>query len=350
MVATAETHLYRKDVHKKGQHLTVQDREKLVKPYLPSPQPTSPNRASTRRRKSLRDFLKTQLHILVFVIIHALFSIYIRLRQAYHAVIDRILAILYYHHRTPELIRKDVKALSRLPQHLSIILEVKDEVKGGQSLKGLMDQLSEVSAWCICVGIPFLSVYERSGILKSYIPKTHRRISKRLYSYFGRNRPTLQMRAPHMPSFLDGDTTPSSAFPSQTTPGHLSILLLSSEDGRSTLVDLTKTLTEMSQRGKLSPSDISVELVDAEISESVMGEPDLLLLFGPEVELASYPPWQLRLTEILYVTFRVFPSLFWATVDCATLCSHVQDNMDVGYQVFLRALHRYAKAQMRFGR
>lgn len=110
--------------------------------------------------------------------------------------------------------------------------------------------------------------------------------------------------------------------------GHLSILFLSAEDGRSTLVDLTKTLTEMSQRKKLSPNDISLDLVDAEITESVMGEPDLLVLFGPNVELQGYPPWQVRLTEIF----------------------HVQDNTGVGYQVFLRALHSFAKAQMRFGR
>lgn len=109
---------------------------------------------------------------------------------------------------------------------------------------------------------------------------------------------------------------------------HLSILLLSAEDGRSTLVDLTKTLTEMSQRRKLSADDISLDLIDAEISESVMGEPDLLVLFSPNVQLQGYPPWQVRLTEIF----------------------HVADNSGVGYQVFLRALHSYAKAQMRFGR
>jgi dehydrodolichyl diphosphate syntase complex subunit NUS1 len=84
----------------------------------------------------------------------------------------------------------------------------------------------------------------------------------------------------------------------------------------------------MSQRSKLSSNDISQELVDAELTESVMGEPDLLVLFGPTVELSGYPPWQVRLTEI----FRV------------------QDNQGVGYQVFLRALYNYANAQMRFGR
>lgn len=84
----------------------------------------------------------------------------------------------------------------------------------------------------------------------------------------------------------------------------------------------------MSQKQKLSPSDISLNLIDTELTESIMGEPDLLVLFGPHVELQGYPPWQIRLTEIF----------------------HVPDNSGVGYQIFLRALHSYAKAQMKFGR
>ena len=84
----------------------------------------------------------------------------------------------------------------------------------------------------------------------------------------------------------------------------------------------------MSQRKKLSPNDISQDLIDAEISESVMSEPDILVLFGPAIELQGYPPWQARLTEIF----------------------HVQGNTGVGYQVFLRALHSYANAQLKFGR
>lgn len=84
----------------------------------------------------------------------------------------------------------------------------------------------------------------------------------------------------------------------------------------------------MAQRSKLSPADISVDLVDAELSESVMSEPDLLILFGPRAELSGYPPWQIRLTEIY----------------------HVKNNHGVGYQVFLKALYSFANAQMRFGR
>jgi dehydrodolichyl diphosphate syntase complex subunit NUS1 len=129
-----------------------------------------------------------------------------------------------------------------------------------------------------------------------------------------------------VPSMESAPTTPTNE--AQRSLPHLSVLLLSAEDGRDSLVDLTKTLAEMSQRSKLSSNDISVDLVDAELSESVMPEPDLLVLFGPMVELSGYPPWQVRLTEIF----------------------HVEDNHGVGYQVFLRALYNFANAQMRFGR
>lgn len=75
--------------------------------------------------------------------------------------------------------------------------------------------------------------------------------------------------------------------------------MLSEADGRRTLVDLAKTLAEMSQKRRISPLDISAELVDAEISESVMEEPDLVILFGgDEILLQGYPPWQIRLSEI----------------------------------------------------
>ena len=67
------------------------------------------------------------------------------------------------------------------------------------------------------------------------------------------------------------------------------------------MVDLTKTLTEMAQKNALDPRQINSDLIDMEFTDAVSGEPDLLVLFSPTVELKGYPPWQLRLTEILYV-------------------------------------------------
>ena len=95
---------------------------------------------------------------------HTLFSVYIRIRQIYHALLDRVFAVLYYHHRAPELIRQDVKNLNRIPEHLSVLLELKGEERDTAGLETLMDEVAEIAAWCSCVGIPMLSVYEKTGM------------------------------------------------------------------------------------------------------------------------------------------------------------------------------------------
>ena len=207
MVLSKETDVFRKDAKTQGKLLTVEQREKLLKPYLPTPPKAT---KSSAKPKPIRSFLETQLHLLIFSSIHTLFSLYIRLRKAYHAVFNQTLAILYYHHRTPELIQKDVRSLGRLPKHLSVILELQSEEKGGAGLVALLDEVAELSAWCASAGIPVLSIYEKTGILKSYIPASHRAVATKLHSYFGRRRPSLQIRAPHMPSFLNGDISEES--------------------------------------------------------------------------------------------------------------------------------------------
>jgi dehydrodolichyl diphosphate syntase complex subunit NUS1 len=106
----------------------------------------------------------------------------------------------------------------------------------------------------------------------------------------------LQLRVPGEFAYSPPATPPDD---SSATPFQINVLLISELDGRGTMVDLTRTLAGMAQRGKISPTDVSKELIDAEISEGVMGEPDLLILFGPRVVLDGYPPWQVRLTEIL---------------------------------------------------
>jgi dehydrodolichyl diphosphate syntase complex subunit NUS1 len=106
----------------------------------------------------------------------------------------------------------------------------------------------------------------------------------------------------------------------------------------------------MSQNGKLSPEDITPELVDAEISEittqplqasgrgvsPLKPEPDLLLVFGPFLKLEGYPPWQIRLTEMYCTGDRNHGMTGYGEA--------------VEYQGFMRGLWHYAGAQMRFGR
>lgn len=199
-----------------------------------------------------------------------------------------------------------------------------------------------------------------AGILKPDLVSLHALLSQRLRSYFGSSsdKPRLRVHAPNYASYPSSTSSPhSSSIPqsdyystsrlANSSPPSLDILLLSSVDGRDTLVDLTRTLAEKTQSQKLEPGDITQNLVDDIISATTsippsppptpplplssqklsetsassisnkqqqeqqqqqppssmttptsLSDPDLLLIFGPYVRLDGYPPWQLRLTEI----------------------------------------------------
>ncbi|QKX53932.1 uncharacterized protein TRUGW13939_01012 [Talaromyces rugulosus] len=372
MIYSKDAEILREDARLRGKKLSPAEREKLVKPYLPSPSATgsarrpSTNKKQKQKPKPVRKFLKSQVHRIIYVIIHLVLGFYVRVSQTLAAIRDRILAITYHHHRTPELIKKDVKALSRLPEHLSVLLKLRKEE---DALHSLMDEAAELAAWTTCAEIPVLSVYERTGVLKSCMPALHKAVSEKLGLYYGSplNQPNLRILAPHHSAYCPAPSNSTST--KRPKQGSLTILLLSEADGRETLVDLTKTLAEMSQNGKLSPADISTKLIDAEISDityqpsdsspagsleelegtelkmlpadlfhPVKSEPDLLIIFGPCVKLDGYPPWQVRLTEI------------YCTGDKTSSIAGGSEQETAEYQGFLRGLWRYARASFRLGR
>ncbi|KJZ76575.1 hypothetical protein HIM_03911 [Hirsutella minnesotensis 3608] len=316
---------YRADELKDHTLLDERERQRLLDANLPAPNEIpSVARSSPvhqRSRLGVRRFIRNQIHVLVFAILHGVFSLYIRVRQLVNVLSYRISSVLYYHHATPEYIRKDVMGLSRRPKHLSAILKAEENQRAKADLERLIDETAELATWCACAEIPMLSIYEKTGILKKHMPRVYDAVMHKFTFYFAGQHPSLSVTSPHKdeyspPAFQNGNV------------GHLKLHLISAQDGRESIVDLTRTLAEMSQKGKLSPRDISIELVDTELSEGIMPEPDLLILFSPYPELSSYPPWQIRLTEIFCL----------------------QDNESFGYQVFLKALQKYAKAQMRRGR
>lgn len=228
-------------------------------------------------------------------------------------------------------------------------------------LETLMDEVAELTAWSAAAGIPLLSVYEQSGVLKTYRAVLGQLVEQKLTTYFGKAGPTNRIFAANgngsngvSPGEATGTTMRNGGGSgSGGKLSHINVLLLSAADGRDTLVDLTRTLTEMAQAKKIRPRDITSDLINTEISATTAvpdgqvgkpqtamakkevgaGEPDLVIIFGPYVKLDGYPPWQIRLSEIFCVGGD--PSA---------------GSVAVEYQGFLRGLWKFAGAEMRFGR
>ncbi|KAI1847314.1 hypothetical protein JX266_006539 [Neoarthrinium moseri] len=331
-----DTTVYRADAQVDGKLLKAQQREELAKRYLPSP-PSSPdarrkrsNATSETSRFGVRKLLRQQLYALSYALIHIIFSFYIRVRIAYHTVSLGIVSILKYHHRTPEYIQRDVQSLPKKPKHVSVILTLEDGGKRGDAKDRLLNEVAEITAWCASAGISLLTVYEKTGVLKDKMEREHREISKRLQDWFGRYQaPDLHLHSPNMrvisPSNYRGPKLRHGAMPAGVQA--IGVNFISCEDGRESVVDLTRVLTDMSQRGKISVNDITTDVIDEELRQ-VLNEPDLLISFSPYVDLQGFPPWQIRLTEIY--------------------CQ--EDNQGVGYQVFLNALRKYSSATFKLGK
>ena len=89
-----------------------------------------------------------------------------------------------------------------------------------------------------------------------------------------------------------------------------------------------KTLVQKAVEGKLKPSEVTEELVAAELYTAGLPDPDLLIRTSGEMRISNFLLWQLSYSE-LYVTETLWPDF------------HEKD--------FLDALSAYAQRDRRFG-
>lgn len=248
----------------------------------------------------------------------------------YHRVQLRWLTVTYHQNRTPELIQQDVSNFKKIPSGIGAVLHLKNRNEEGGGVDGLLEQASDLSAWCLGADIDFLILYERSGVLKSIpVSEIQHRISRKLEKYYGANIPTFKINFPYTAAsysvnstFVNGKETEPEAKIA------LNIHILSIEDGRQSIVDLSRSLAQLAAEKKISPRDITVNSLDHELKTLICKEPDLVYVFSPTLDLDGFPPWHIRLSEIFYM----------------------KDNDEVSYAVFLKGLEKYSGIKINVGR
>ena len=253
--------------------------------------------------------------------LYVLFGVFRYFQYQYNKMRLRVLGIVYNSTTTPQLIRQDVLKLSKIPKRLAAILEMKPAGEVGGGIKGLQNDASELVFWTVSAGVKHLMLYDFDGILKKDVDGFRKNITEKLTMYYGpTNVPKFAIRIPHLNKVVYNSDEDKKVV--------IEISLLSSRDGKETIVDLTKIMSELCASDELKLSDISMNLVDTELTQLVGNEPDLLLYFGPTLDLQGFPPWHIRLTEF-----------YWE-----------EDNDQVSYVVFIRGLQKYSDCKVNVGR
>lgn len=164
------TTLLQKDLDARGQLLAAEERERIFTSLGPRARSQNDDghvashlSSTSLREKPIREFLARCVHTLLYNLIHTFYSFLSILRLAYAIIVQRILAMRHRHHRTPAVIQRDIGKLSKVPRHLSIILDGSGAAQDGAAMVKLMNDVCECAAWAACAGIQVLSIYERHG-------------------------------------------------------------------------------------------------------------------------------------------------------------------------------------------
>lgn len=280
------------------------------------------NKSASRYRKlHPNSFVLYYVYHGILLVIFFIISIYKNCLYLYRRSTLRVLAITYSPNSSPQVIREDVNKLTKIPKRLGTIINLQDDNEENGGVEGLMSQIADTSSWCLSAGIPYLSIYECTGVLTGeYLPFLQKEMIHTLANYFGTDAiPNFLLKIAH---------TNESLVYCEDAPVDLQVVLLSRVDGKPTIVELTRTMYELAKSNELKVSDITISLVDEELVELVGPEPDLLIQFAPNLDLQDYPPWQIRLSEI-----------YWEP-----------ENIDVSYLVFIRALQKFSRCKMNVGK
>jgi dehydrodolichyl diphosphate syntase complex subunit NUS1 len=189
----------------------------------------------------------------------------------------------YYFQYSENVVPKNL----RIPDHIAMAFT-------DESNRLELNSITDLICWCKQLGIKYITLYDDLGRLKAK--------QKELYRF-------LDYKA----SLIDDDSSsngnqyqckPATTLQLKNISYIKGLTILSRLDGRQKFVSDIRDLL------KVEPDKIDLDLVQKHVGWTC--DPELLVIFGFQQCLHGFPPWQLRLTEILSipshrsVTYRMF--------------------------------------------
>ncbi|OAD75657.1 hypothetical protein PHYBLDRAFT_166886 [Phycomyces blakesleeanus NRRL 1555(-)] len=212
-------------------------------------------------------------------------------------------------HSIPDLIKHDKSRLTKIPKHLTIAIS--HELIHERSLEdwhAIVNDICLASCWAWEFGVKELSVYDKSGVLKSMAIDVYKQQVSTLHQWI-----------------KNSTNTEKSVHPT------LQFSIISAEDGQPQMGRAVQKIAKYIKENNLGVSDIDINLVNQFVHDDSCSDPDLMLIYDglPHnyISLDGYPPWHLRLTEITNgYTYHT-----------------------LNYPFFSKCLYRFSKVEQRFG-
>ncbi|KAH7047744.1 Decaprenyl diphosphate synthase-like protein [Linnemannia elongata] len=288
-------------------------------------------------------------YFLLFALLHLGHELVISTRT-----MKTLLQVFFLPHLFPvapelvRIVRKDLgEDLVKKPKHLAVITE-----KSGITLTGEVDETEEdewhakvaqLAQWSSAVGIKTLSIMRNAPLHPEDLEALQDRIDHTMKDFYKEEKriPIALVRTLRpveeslslvfQQSNGNNDNQPTILRDLRLHGGRafdLDIVILSPEDGHDRLAGNVRLLGKAALHQQVSSDQITTKFLDTQLSAD-LSEPELLIILKDDLDLSSYPPWHIRLTEIYH---------------------HPDQAVIPVYTMFLQALHRYAKCEQRFGK
>ncbi|KAJ2956008.1 hypothetical protein NQZ79_g8084 [Umbelopsis isabellina] len=187
----------------------------------------------------------------------------------------------------PECIVRDKARLTKIPQHLAIIVANEQTWRGrsAHQWSSIIQDICSTCVWSSEAGIHTVSVFESSGFLKRRSVQVQKQLVKAFEDW-------------HLSYANSLGSTRSAA---QYKGFKLNIFAV--EDGKAHVAQVAKQMAiAVTESGRFVADDINIGLVDKWMAESI-SEPELALIcYGSAhryIELGGFLPWHMRLTEFM---------------------------------------------------
>ncbi|KAF8925004.1 hypothetical protein BGZ58_001230 [Dissophora ornata] len=240
------------------------------------------------------------------------------------------------------VLRKDLgEDLVKKPRHLAVIMPVNESGEGSEEEEEAWhEKVAQLAQWSVASGIKCLSIMRTDPLHPQLVELLQERVTDALADFYKEEKSvpvarvrTLRPVEENLQSVNDRKAAAETEIQRLQRlyagrPTDLDVVILAERDGHDRLAANVRVLGEAALQKDLRSQDITMKFLDQQLSAD-LSEPELLIVFKDDLDLSSYPPWHIRLTEIYH---------------------HPDQAIIPQYTMFLQALHRYAKCEQRFGK